>query len=364
MHREWDALANRLAADPFHRPEWLAAWMSAFGVGELVLVTARDDSGLTGVLPLVGDRTELVTPTNGHSYHFGALARSKDAADLLLTQLVAERPHHVSLLLPEDDPVVESITSGRVELPYEVETTVELLAPWVNTGRPWAEYIEEVATRRRSEIRRRRRKLSAEGDVSLTIEDGTDALDSHFDEFLRVEASGWKSQSGTAVQSRVETIGFYRDIAHWAAERGWLCLAALRLDGRPIAVDLSLEIDHTHYLLKTGYDPEFSKFGPGHLLRWDMLERAFAGDVQRYEFMGTAEGDRNDWKLGWTTQMKGIVRVELFEASAVGRLRRRSRRLGNATKREVRRMARRLTDREMRRRLRELQRSLTRWLRT
>ena len=141
-------------------------------------------------------------------------------------------------------------------------------------------------------------------------------------------------------------------------------MAALRLDGRPIAVDLSLEFDHTHYLLKTGYDPEFSKFGPGHLLRWDMLERAFTTDVERYEFMGTAEGDRNDWKLGWTTQMKDIVRIELFEASAVGRLRRQSRRLGKASKREVSRLAHSLTDRETRRRLRQMQRSLTRWFRT
>ena len=34
---------------------------------------------------------------------------------------------------------------------------------------------------------------------------------------------------------------FYRRVAAWAAERDWLRLAFLRLDGRPLAFDLALE---------------------------------------------------------------------------------------------------------------------------
>ena len=38
---EWDALADRVAATPFMRPGWIAAWWRAFGSGKLEVLTAR-----------------------------------------------------------------------------------------------------------------------------------------------------------------------------------------------------------------------------------------------------------------------------------------------------------------------------------
>ena len=66
--------------------------------------------------------------------------------------------------------------------------------------------------------------------------DGGARLDEGLAEVIRVEELAWKGGRGTAIASQQDTREFYGDVARWAAERGWLRIHMLRLDGDPIAV--------------------------------------------------------------------------------------------------------------------------------
>jgi CelD/BcsL family acetyltransferase involved in cellulose biosynthesis len=81
-----------------------------------------------------------------------------------------------------------------------------------------------------------------------------------------------------------------------------------------IAFDLCLEERGIHYLLKTGFDPEYARFAPGLILRHKMIERAFELGLSRYEFLGDSE----PWKLAWTQAARERVRVEAFARSPRG----------------------------------------------
>jgi CelD/BcsL family acetyltransferase involved in cellulose biosynthesis len=96
-------------------------------------------------------------------------------------------------------------------------------------------------------------------------------------------------------------------------------MAFLRLDGQAIAFDYCLECNNVHYLLKTGYDPDFSAQGPGMILRSLMLERAFSIDIVTYEFLGTVQGFNNRWKLDWTEEWRERCRLLAFAPSVAGR---------------------------------------------
>ena len=48
-------------------------------------------------------------------------------------------------------------------------------------------------------------------------------------------------------------------MARWAAAKGWLRLAFLRLDGKPLAFDFGLNDGNTLYSLKTGYDEAYRR---------------------------------------------------------------------------------------------------------
>jgi CelD/BcsL family acetyltransferase involved in cellulose biosynthesis len=179
----------------------------------------------------------------------------------------------------------------------------------------WEGYERTLGRKRCSDSRRRRRQLDEKGAVTFEVASGG-TLDALLAEGFAVEAAGWKGSDGTAIRASAATLAFYTDVARWAAERGWLRLAFLRLDGRALAFDLALEHAGVHYLLKTGFDPELREQAPGKLLRLHMLERAFRAGLRAYEFLGADE----PWKREWTEATRPRVLVQAFCPSALGAL--------------------------------------------
>jgi CelD/BcsL family acetyltransferase involved in cellulose biosynthesis len=129
------------------------------------------------------------------------------------------------------------------------------------------------------------------------------------------EASGWKRESGTAVDSEPDTLAFYTEVARWAAGRGILRLAFLRLDGRAIAFELALEDHGVYAILKGGFDVELRKFGPGGLITHDELARAFELGLRRYEFLGTDEA----YKTVWAPATHERLVLQAFAPSPAGK---------------------------------------------
>jgi CelD/BcsL family acetyltransferase involved in cellulose biosynthesis len=104
-------------------------------------------------------------------------------------------------------------------------------------------------------------------------------------------------------------------VARWASARGWLRLATLRLDGRAIACDYSIAFDGAWYSLKSGYDEDYRRFGPGALLLREQLRHCFEhGVVTTLELLGTEDA----FKLSWTEQSCERASVHAFDRSAAG----------------------------------------------
>jgi CelD/BcsL family acetyltransferase involved in cellulose biosynthesis len=316
---EWDELADEVRAAPFVRPGWIASSWRNFGRGSLRVLTVRSAGRLAGILPVAHDGAVLRSPTHPETPQFGFLVDGETSARGLAAKLLSLSPRHLELsLLASDELGFDAMTAELSAGGYRTIARPVLLSPFLGTQGEWNTYRSTIDAKMRSETRRRQRRISELGEVTFEVVDGSAHLESLLAEGFGVERSGWKGAHGTAIESDRRTLRFYRDIARWACERGWLRLAFLRLDGRPIAFDLCLETDGVHYLLKTGYDHGFSKFGPGVILRSLMLERAFSGPIETYEFLGTISGANNRWKLDWTDQYRERLRLDAFAPSLPG----------------------------------------------
>jgi CelD/BcsL family acetyltransferase involved in cellulose biosynthesis len=313
---EWDQLADEVGAPPFLRPGWTTAWWNAFGRGSVRALVARTGDQLTGIVPLVRDGAVLRSPTNSETPIFEFLAKGSDAARQLATTMLSVGARRLDLsCLRSDDPGFHALREEAHARAFRTITEPVLLSPYVSSQGSWSEYQTKLGAKLRSEIRRRQRRLQELGDLSLQVADGSERLEDLLSEGFRVEHSGWKGDYGTAINSNPRRHQFYREVARWAGERGWLKLVFLRLDGRAIAFDLCLEADRVHFLLKTGFDHGYQKFGPGIIIRSMMLERAFSGSIDTYEFLGTIVGANNRWKLDWTRDYHTCLRFQAFAAS-------------------------------------------------
>jgi CelD/BcsL family acetyltransferase involved in cellulose biosynthesis len=262
-----------------------------------------------------------LSPTNTHTPLFGPVADGPEVETALIHELLGASSGRIELAYA--DPAARWFSLLRDTLPGRrrsdrrsvlIETITR--PPYVSTAGGWDAYIAERPRKFVKELRRLRRRLAEHGSVEFTVHSGEDGLDAALDEFVALESSGWKADRGTAITSREANRRFYLDVARWAAERGWLRLASLRLDGRAIAAELDIDCAGSLYSLKCGFDPDHRAFGPGQLLTHDCLKLAFDEGLASYEFLGTDE----PYKMNWTTATRERVRVRSFPRTVTGDL--------------------------------------------
>jgi CelD/BcsL family acetyltransferase involved in cellulose biosynthesis len=312
---EWDELVDRAGAGPFSRPGWFEAWWQSFGRGRLEIATLRRDGELAAVLPLARRHGMRKTLTNWHTPEFEVPALDPPARTGLLRSVLQRTRMPIAMgLVTAGRADTEAFTAAAraVRMPTLMHTVER--SPFVRIDGGWEHYQATLPRRRRSELRRRRRRLQERGALTLEIATGEARLTELLEEGFAVETSGWKARAGTAIVSRADTQLFYRRVAEWAAERGWLRLAFLRLDERPLAFHFTLEDGVVAYQLKGGYDPAFRELAPGTLLIHDMLEWAFATGLHSYEFLGADE----DFKLDWTSGLRDRLAIQAFPHSPAG----------------------------------------------
>lgn len=312
---EWEALADRVNAAPFLHPGWIAAWTSAFGATDLDLIKVRRGQQLVGVLPMDRRGTSLRAPVNWHSPLFAPLAVDAAARAELLRRLFDDPCDGVELNLLDGGAVaLASLTrAARAEGRMTIGRTMAR-SPVIELAGSFADYERDLSRNRRRALRRHRAKLERVGTVELEVYDGRGSLGELLEEAFRVEASGWKGERGSAIASSPDTHGFYTDVAHWAADRGWLRLAFLRLDGRAIACDYALEHDGAWYSLKAGYDEQFASFGPGALLLREEIAHCYDRGLARFELLGHVD----PFKLSWTNRHVERTSLQAFRRTPAG----------------------------------------------
>ena len=312
---EWERLADAQGAPPWLRPGWFTIYGRAFGVRAWRIHAVRRDGRLAGVIPLVPGRFGLASPSNWHTPEFGPLVEP-DARAELARSVFDTRSSSVGLsFVDRSDGEVGAWEATAASSGYRVLARALERSPYVDLAGGWEAYEATLGRKLKSELRRRRRRLADQGEVVFEFCEGGEQLGALLDEGFRVEASGWKGERGSSIASQASTSAFYRELAGWAATRGWLRIALLRVGGRAIAFDFALEDARVHALLKTGFDPGFGRWAPGMLLRYEMLSRAFASGVERYDFLGADE----PWKLEWARATRERSLVQAFAPSVAGR---------------------------------------------
>lgn len=304
---EWDDLADRAGAPPFARPGWIDPWWRAFGSGRLEIVALRADGRLTALVPMRRARGALVSATNSHTPLFAMVAEDAAAARELARAVIGLGARRVSLLYvgPQDvDAFRAAASAARVPC---VAGPLEP-SPYLPIRGSWEDYQAGLDTKLLRDLRRRRRRLEEQGEVTIEVHDGREGLRDLLDEGFAIESSGWKAEGGTSILSSSRTHAFYSEVAGWAAGRGFMRLSFLRLDGRPLAFQYGIEDAGAYYFLKGGYDPASRQFAPQKLLVQALLARAFSSGLESFEFLGEDEA----WKLEWTDALRDRALLHAF----------------------------------------------------
>lgn len=135
-----------------------------------------------------------------------------------------------------------------------------------------------LSSKRRRELRRSWRRLAEGGLASVTTHRSPQEVEEAFEDFLALEASGWKGREGTALSKRAgRTPAFARWLVKGLAHRGLVTIMALRLDGRPVAMEVLLWCGGVAHTWKSAYDEDHKASAPG-LLLFEQVTRSLLDD--------------------------------------------------------------------------------------
>ncbi|HKX78117.1 MAG TPA: GNAT family N-acetyltransferase [Novosphingobium sp.] len=139
-------------------------------------------------------------------------------------------------------------------------------------------YLEaSMSGKKRKELRRQYNRLRDEGAVAFIRQTDETDLIQWIDQFLRLEAGGWKGRAGSALAANPATARVFRESLIGAARAGKLERLTLALDGRPIAMLATFLASPGAFSFKTAFDEDYARFSPGVLLQREnlaMLQRA------------------------------------------------------------------------------------------
>jgi hypothetical protein len=128
----------------------------------------------------------------------------------------------------------------------------------------------------RRRLRRKEKRLSERGRVEHLVLRPDDDVGRWIDEFLRIEASGWKGHRGSALASSGSDRRYFTEIATSAFRRGRLLMLGINFNGRPIARRCAFVAGEGSFAFKTAYDEEFADFSPGAMLEMDSIRQLHA----------------------------------------------------------------------------------------
>jgi CelD/BcsL family acetyltransferase involved in cellulose biosynthesis len=323
---EWnDAVDRAGVTHPFLTHEWFRTWWECFGAGRtLHILVARRDGRIVAIAPLMRERA--------HSY--GVPVRKLDLlhndhtprADFIIAGPPAEAYGAIWQALQATRSEWDVLQLSRLPQDSPTRRTLEELAgaahcstgvwqgdvsPYLALSGTWDSYLASLSAKFRSNLRNRLSRLTKFGDPALEVLEGADAIARGRDDAIRLEASGWKAQAGTAIQSDPAVERFYTLLAERATARGWLRLLFLTAGGRRIATSYGACYRGRLFLFKTGYDPEYATCSPFKLLTYFAIEAAFVEGLTEVDFLGNAE----PWKLEWTQAARTHVWLYVFSLS-------------------------------------------------
>ena len=328
LEPQWNQLAKGTA--PFSQHAFLRIWLDNFAPRQnLRLLLAYDNRELVGALPLIEGGTflglpvrQLTAAANPHSCRFDLLATEPERVGRAFFERLAAR-HDWDVLRISDVPDgggAWHLYRAAQEAKFPVGIWESMRSPYLPLPKVYSSLEERLQGKFRSNLRRRRRRLSERGEVRVERVTGGPDLDARLEEGLALERSGWKGQRGTAIAQDRGTHGFYSELARSASYAGRLSMFFLRLDGRAIAFHYGLQKDQRYFLLKPAYAEDLAECSPGQLLMEEVLRDCVARGIEELDFLGPDM----PWKRDWTQHTRVHHWLFVFRDHALGRALRRA----------------------------------------
>jgi hypothetical protein len=180
---------------------------------------------------------------------------------------------------------------------------------------PYEQMLGNYSKNFKGRLRKARNKLGKLENVVFQKMCRSGDLAWAFNEFMMLEASGWKGareqikgrEQGSAIASHETKQKFYEQIVKSFGEAGLVEINLLRVGEKTIAAQVALVVADTCFLLKIAYDENYATVSPGNMLLEYLLKSYEDNAFIRYVCLITDFRWHADWRpeqLGYMTYVR------------------------------------------------------------
>lgn len=310
----WNEIAGT-EGSPFLVHEWFESFWNAFvpdGAGRVC--TLWEDGRMTAAFPLWSSGRELLAMANYYTDTFRPIATTELALSGVIEAVFSQSSNPVILpSLVSTHPSTHLIV--RASKRHNRHTSFQHYerCPIIDMNTDYSDYHSFLSPNLRKVAGKKRRKFERDKGAVFTAVTEPSDVSSAMDQFLALEAKGWKGRSGTAIHLDPKAEKFFRSIATSFGSNGALRMGEVRLGDRLIASKLCLLHGNRLYALKEAFDEEYFSFSPSMTLLMDMIEGAHENRFEALELLGDAE----EMKVRFGTSERRTMMVRSYRPGPI-----------------------------------------------
>ncbi len=264
---------------------------------------ADKDETLVGILPLIElkSKTELETPFDWHTISVDFLLKpghEKEVIQTMTGHIEENYPRWSRLALrriPESSPVMKLIeswpTTSRVLLEHNGRGS------YARMRDDFDSFYSGLSRNFRKNLKKATKHIEGLPSARINVIKGRVITDDDIARFLDLEASGWKGETGSAIEKSNRLTSFYNSLCRRLADDDILELHFLQTDTDLLAAQMGFRIGSKLTVNKIAYNESFSQFSPGNYLFLKTVEGAFnSGDITEVDCLTDMSWHRN-WQL-------------------------------------------------------------------
>jgi CelD/BcsL family acetyltransferase involved in cellulose biosynthesis len=288
---EWQALAaHAVEPNPFYEPWFLLPALAAGGEPRLECILVRIGGVLAGLFPftrLAGYKGLPIGTLSSWRHNSSLLctpllhsAFADDCLDALLAWM-SKDARSVSAAefryLPADGAFCGALANALRRARSMVLATESFARPLLRKDADAERYLRSVLSREsRKALRRKEKRLQGLGQVTRVALRRDEPAKPWIEQFLALEASGWKGRAGSALACTPAGNAFATRMLEQAHRRGLLQIHGIDCDGRPVARCINLLAGKSAYAYRTAYDETYGDYSPGVLAELDSIREFHA----------------------------------------------------------------------------------------
>jgi CelD/BcsL family acetyltransferase involved in cellulose biosynthesis len=323
---EWRVLLESSASDClFLTHEWLSTWWKHLAEERrLCILTARENGTLIGILPATERPAQFSRMMPRVLEFIGSGEIGSDYLDIItargreadVVSAFGEYLHSRQLMLQlsqlrGENSVARTLAAELSKREWAVAEAKMNVCPYINLrGHTWDSYLATLGSTIRKNLNRYLRNLPKTFDMTVDCVRTPCQAASGLETLIDLHKKRWNSASDAFQSDSV--IAFHREFAQSAAERGWLRILILSLDGKPAAALYGLKYGPTFYFYQSGLDPAYNKYSVGVAMMGFAIRTAIEDGALEYDFL---HGDE-EYKFHWASGTRDLTRVEVHPPQA------------------------------------------------